>query len=273
MHPEQFDGLVGRLKRDFDIVTLDELEADPNRPQAVLSFDDGYYDFVEYAAPIMEKHGVKCNLNIVPHCIESGRPPWNVRLYDFLEWAPKEAIGSLDLPGFDRELRSSRPRDKMTWAAALSQFLKNCSHRERRPLWERIEEWMESYGGRPEWTPMLSIEEVREVRDYHQIGVHSYSHDSMGYESNDYFRDDVTKCFEYFDGHLGVRPDIYAFPNGSYRQPQIRYLMQKGVSYILLVEEKFAEGRSGILPRITVGGASTEEVWLRSLGIRARGTL
>jgi len=41
------------------------LEVD-TRPAVVLSFDDGYQDFVEYAMPVLAKHGVKVNFNVCP---------------------------------------------------------------------------------------------------------------------------------------------------------------------------------------------------------------
>ena len=99
--PEVFDELVGWLKRECRVTTfagLGELPSNTDRPAAVLSFDDGYRDFVEYAMPILERHSVGANQNVVPASVESGRPPWNVELLDAMEQVPVGHLRALELP-------------------------------------------------------------------------------------------------------------------------------------------------------------------------------
>lgn len=61
--PQFLDGLLAHLRaRRYDILTLDaalralRAREAPARPFAVLTFDDGYRDLVEYALPILERH-------------------------------------------------------------------------------------------------------------------------------------------------------------------------------------------------------------------------
>jgi peptidoglycan/xylan/chitin deacetylase (PgdA/CDA1 family) len=50
----------------------------PNaEPPLILSFDDGYKDFIEVVVRILERHRVIANQNIVVNSVESGRPPMN----------------------------------------------------------------------------------------------------------------------------------------------------------------------------------------------------
>ena len=93
MHPQLFDDLLTYLKKSFVVTSLEGLnELGPEVPAAVLSFDDGYKDFVEYAMPVMRRHKVKANINVIPMCVETGIPIWNVRLYDFLNRSPRSLI-------------------------------------------------------------------------------------------------------------------------------------------------------------------------------------
>src|SRR3954449_2945290 len=67
LHPDLFDQLLAFLRPHCRFVNFaalrDEANGRDSTPLAVLSFDDGYSDFLEYAVPIMESHGVSANLN------------------------------------------------------------------------------------------------------------------------------------------------------------------------------------------------------------------
>jgi peptidoglycan/xylan/chitin deacetylase (PgdA/CDA1 family) len=62
--PEFLDLAISQLRREgFDIIPLDVVPGrlgrlDRGRPFAVLTFDDGYRDNVEYAWPVLKRHGV-----------------------------------------------------------------------------------------------------------------------------------------------------------------------------------------------------------------------
>jgi hypothetical protein len=60
--------------------------------------------------------------------------------------------------------------------------------------------------------------------------------------------------------------DIYAFPNGSYRQEQIGMLQQLGIRYALLVGENFARKDENVFPRFTVYGSTASELKFQALG-------
>src|SRR5215211_7335018 len=74
LDPKLFDGLIAFLRAHFEMVTFAELDACPagSRPKLILSFDDGYRDFYDQAAPILAAHNVRANHNIIPACIENG---------------------------------------------------------------------------------------------------------------------------------------------------------------------------------------------------------
>ena len=67
LKPEIFDDLLSFLKENFEVVKFGEIaRAESEKPLAVLSFDDGYYNFYEHAAPLLKKHGLRANMNIIP---------------------------------------------------------------------------------------------------------------------------------------------------------------------------------------------------------------
>ncbi|MBI3011633.1 MAG: polysaccharide deacetylase family protein [Candidatus Omnitrophica bacterium] len=271
LSPVLFEELVVFLKRHFHVSTFsDRTPPDRQRPRAILSFDDGYYDFVEYAMPLLKKHGLPANQNIIPACVQSGRPPWTVQLSDFLNTAPRRLINDIRVEGFADRLRGEDPDHKLRYGLALTRFLKGRSRQACEPLWEALKAVMAKVDGGAHTTRMMSLEDVRQAAEEHEIGVHAFSHDSMAFETNEFFLEDLANCRAFFAQQLQMPMSIYAFPNSSYRPEQLALLRKAGVQHILLVEERLARWGEGVYPRLTIHGESGIETRFRALGYRAR---
>ena len=263
--PTLFEELLNYLSDNFHVCRIDELsEVSPSKPIAMLSFDDGYYDFIEYALPLIEKYGLPVNMNVIPECAISGRPIWNVRLYDFLHSSTRAEINLMDIPGFATKLESEDPAAKVAYGVALSRYLKNRPRGERVEIWESIEPRIaEADGG---GTRMMTTDDIREIGERVDIGAHSFSHESMAFEPESFFEGDIDLCRHFFETDLGMPLSIYAFPNGSYRPQQVDLLRKRGFSKILLVDERLANPKADVLTRLTIYGESSSELKMRCLG-------
>ena len=275
LDPSDFEEMLAFIEPRFRVTTLRERhEVDPKdpRPRLVLSFDDGYKSFVEYAVPILAKFGFRANQNVIGQALETGLPPWNARLNDFLNAAPARLVNELRLPGFGLRLSSPRSEDRAKFGFALSRFLKLRPSAERAPMWARVQELVDR-GGYVDATRMMSIEEVKQAAALHEIGAHSYNHESMAYESLQFFDEDLSKCERLFRDVLGLPLDIYAFPNGSYRDDHLDLLRARGVRHVLIVGEKVGSGIGDVVPRITLSAQSALEARFQVVGLRAQGVL
>lgn len=268
--PALFNDLLGFLKKHFDIVTLHEIEKHKGqKPKLVLSFDDGYYDFIEYAMPILRKHGITVNHNIIPSQLSGERPLWNIALYDFLQAAPVSLLKEIRFTGFDASHFIGKPDYKIRLGLQASKMLKKLSYTERDNIIHHLEQTVFSQCQPYPETRMIRLHEMHDLLAHHEIGVHSYSHNNMGNESMAYFIEDFKKCQAFFNTHPFPALDIYAFPNGSYRAEQIAYLEQNGVTHILLVDDHYATHRSPYR-RFNIAGFSLYEVVFQALGIKAK---
>lgn len=233
--PELFNELLGFVSRRFHLATIAALEqpAPRDRPRMILSFDDGYRDFFTHAMPILARHELRVNHNLIPAAIERGEAPLNVVAQDFLGRAPIELVRRLDVPGFDRPITRNG-------SGALSRFIKYKPHTERQALatylWPQFRAWAEFVP-----TPVMTLDEARAVAEHHEIGAHSFHHDSMESESDDHLRADVRACRAWFKRHMALDPVIYAFPNGSCRPEQIAIAHEEGMRHVLLVGERFVD--------------------------------
>lgn len=267
LHPEIFEELLKFLQKNFEICLFSELKffEDSKKPIAVLSFDDGYYDFIEYGLPMLKKYEMRANMNIIPQCAESGKPIWNVRLYDFLNSAPRNLINEIKLPEFDETLPDESRQAKLNFGLKISKYLKQRPRTEREKIWHLIEPFLEK-NDIENPTRMMTASEINQISTETEIGVHSFSHESMGYEQNEFFEDDFEECRKYFNEKLLIPLSIYAFPNGSYRPEQIDFLRQNAIKQILLVDEKFADSETDVFTRLTVYGDNRAEIKMKSLG-------
>ncbi len=273
LSPRVFEDLLIFLKQHFEVTRFDALaQTTDAHPRAILSFDDGYHNFVEYAQPLLEKHNLTANLNVIPECVETGKPIWNVRLYDFLNVVPRSLINELRLPDFTERLDDDSATNKTRFGLRLSRFLKNRAVCERDALWPHIEALMGKADVFPV-TRMMNAEDVRAAARKHEIGAHSFAHESMAFQDDQFFQDDSRRCFDYFRTKLRLPLTIYAFPNGSHRAGQPEWLQQAGVEHVLLVGERFSTVRERVHPRFTIYGLSAVEARFQALGYHGRKTI
>ena len=255
--PALFEELLGFVTREFSVVSFAELGEHSSRLKLVLSFDDGYRDFVTHAVPAMKRHGVRANQNIIPKCVETGLPPLNVLAQDFVGKAPRELVVGLNVPSY------SGPRDR-GFGAHLSHFLKMRPQAEQERLADVLVPQFFAWDGfNP--TPMMNADEVRNVAADHEIGAHSFVHASMEFETDDYLQADVKRCADWFGEKLSLPMRIYAFPNGSCRQGQADKVLGQGVDHVLLVGEAF-DRDPHVHRRFTFHATSRPEVRFRAAG-------
>jgi len=273
IHPHAFEALVSFLVRRFRVTTfggLRQAEGD-RRPAAVLSFDDGYHDFVEYALPVLERHGLRANQNVILSTVLDGTVPWTQRLMDGLAGAPPALLREIRLPGLDVAPPGPSPRERETYGIALVRHLTQRTKRTRAPLIERVERTLARADRRD--TRMMDLRDVREAAAAgHEIGAHSYDHDPMDVETIEDFRADVVGCERAFGDRLALPLGIYAFPFGRHRREQVDELLRRGVGTILLVGDRYASRTGPVYPRLAVGSRDPYMLRLEALGIRARGT-
>ena len=271
LDPFLFEELLIFLKSNFEIICFQDLENEgmSEKPKIILSFDDGYKSFIDYAVPMLAKYKIKANMNIIPDCVESQLPPLNVLTGDFFYQAPIELIKNLSVPGFNLH---KTMKNRAQLALKISSFNKNKSMEEQNFLRETLmPQLFELETFQP--TKMMTLNEIKQTISNYEYGVHSYSHASMEFESDNYLKKDFLKCQEYFKNSLGKSTEIYAFPNGSHNKKHLSLALSHGYKHILLVDESFSSFNNNTHCRFTFHAASRKEVFFKATGGLTKPTL
>jgi peptidoglycan/xylan/chitin deacetylase (PgdA/CDA1 family) len=269
MHPAALDWLLNRLLRLGKIVDIQEIAARrvPSGERLfALSFDDGYADFVKYALPVLESHGVPSNLNIVVESTRSGEAIWNARLYDALARAGGDFYPAI-AEFFPEDWSIDGLRTKAHLGFKISNGLRSHSRAERERA-IRILEALCDYPG--ESVRALRVDEVRALPVSVHVGAHGETHEPLSHVSMEEFRSDVEACRVFFETELNSPMETYAFPLGGYRQEQVEHLLDTGVTQILLVDEEPTVGDRSVLPRLTVGASKRGHCLAEATGLRRR---
>lgn len=273
LHPDDLAALLEWLLARATFTVLADVpqrsERDPKRPPVVLSFDDGLADFTTQAMPVLASFGLRANQNVIGEALETGRAPWTIRLVDLLGASPTTAVRRLSVPGFGGALTSDHPGAKERYSADLTNHFKRLAPDAREASWAAVRDALGDVEvERP--TRMMSAAEVAAAAAAgHEIGSHSYSHESMEHLDDDAFIADFARSREALAGAGVAECSVYAFPNGSSRPGQAELLRERGVRHVLLVDEQPSRPGAFVHPRLTLRGDCVAE--LRARAVRGLG--
>ena len=264
--PADFEDLTCFLQRHFTITTFRGVAgADANRPKVILSFDDGYYDFVETVMPILHKHGIRANLNVCVGNLDGKMCWYEPRLRNVFRSAPSGVLNDIRIPGFPRQVFSDDLYLREKLFLQLNDYILVNPAKTRAELWACIERATRNVVIPPLAIRMMSASDVVQAASTHEIGMHSVDHQSMVHETDEYFENDLAACLSYFQETLRLPADIYAFPYGHYRRRHIDILKNRGVQHILLANANDVERGQGLYPSRCIHGSSRYELRLRAL--------
>lgn len=219
----QFERQIEYLSKHREVITLRELEtklegnADIDRHQVVLTFDDGFKNNCTIAAPILERYSIKPTLfTSTKHVTEGARfPTYFIRcalLYTQKKQVKLEQIG--------KELSTSSRQDRLRSLAIVTRFVKRSSVSTVNQVVEEAKTWLSLDSWR-KMEKMFSSEELmnwEDVRYLSQLGwdIGSHCHDHAILHDNN----KVEASYQLSTSRKIIKEEIgqcdyFAYPNGE----------------------------------------------------------
>jgi peptidoglycan/xylan/chitin deacetylase (PgdA/CDA1 family) len=249
--PEIFAGQIETLARDWSPLSLAELVEGfgrrrlPERAVAV-TFDDGYADNLEVAAPVLLEYGIPATLFVATDLIDSGGPPWWDELASLLlepaELAPTLMLSSgngnqWSIPSVaadePRVAVSTQPW-KATLGTRLSAFyevwlaLRELDAPTREEALEEIAEWADA--SRPSGRVLLTWEQLQEFAALpgFELGAHTLTHPALPGCSPEDARAEIARGADRLRERVGVEVKQFAYPFGAWNESIARLVAELG---------------------------------------------
>lgn len=221
MHARRFDEVCGWLKSWFNVLPLDnaieQMKAGtlPARAAAI-TFDDGYADNHDVAAPILQAHGLKATFFISTGVLDGGRM-WNDTVI--------EAVRACRSPSMDLAeagLGSHRIDTHAHRCAAVGSLLGKIKYLDPVKREEAVACVQDCVGVPLPDDLMMTSEQVRRLHQMGmQIGGHTCSHPILASLSDSDAFDEIVDGKRTLETLLQQRIGLFAYPNGK---PTVDYL-------------------------------------------------
>ncbi|GAB4468892.1 MAG: polysaccharide deacetylase family protein [Burkholderiaceae bacterium] len=254
---ESFERTMRWVGQWFNVLPLAEAAARLRRgdlPARALSitFDDGYADNEEVAAPILRRLGLHATFFVATGFLD-GRNMWNDRVIEAMRASAAQRLdlGFLGLGTVSLEAVAAR-------RTAIDRILTRIKHEkpERRlALVERIEE---ACGARLQTALMMRAEQVaRLAAGGMDVGAHTISHPILTRLSPAQAREEIVGSKAVLESIVGRRVSLFAYPNGvpmqDYGAEHVQ--MVRGAGFDAAVSTAWGVARPGAdplqLPRFT----------------------
>ena len=261
--PKEFDQQMAYLTSHYQVITTSNLLAyvkSPKNndlpPRAVLvTFDDGYCDFEEYAWPVLMRHGIPAVL-FVPTAYPDH--PEQIFWWDSLYQAIQNTnrTGDLNTPIGTFSLSNVPSRNK-----AYQQFkayIKSLNHSEALAI---VKEFCIELDVQPVANSVMSWASLRKMsRAGLTLGAHTRTHPLINRISLQEARDEVVGSLHDLKREIGDALPIFAYPSGEFSDEVVRMLELEG--FVLAFSTKrgindIARMNPLRLQRINVGRKTT----------------
>lgn len=215
------------LRKHFKVVSVAEaLEykgrgENPDKPLAVITFDDGYRDNWEKAYPVLRKYELPATFFITTGCVGNKELLWTSKVEAMFRRSPVEILELRSLvPARVFRLRDHEGR--MRACHEVKNEMKHVSDLERQEILKELETCMawQSLPEEPESFEMLSWDEVRQMaRDpLVEIGSHSVSHRMLGNLSGEDLHYELVESKRRVEEETGRPARYVSYPGNSYNE-------------------------------------------------------
>lgn len=253
----QFEAIISMLARNFAVLPLEEgierLEGGALPKAAVsITFDDGYRDNLDIAAPILVAHGLSATFYIATGFLD-GDWMWNDRIIEACKRTTRRSAGISDLGLAALDLSDEARR--VSAAHALIDKVKHLPPLRRSAIVSRL---VDDLGVEIGSGPMLDPTSVRRLRSAGMtIGAHTVSHPILAQLDEKQARTEINDSRAHLVELLGEPVRLFAYPNGrpgrDYRTEHARMAAEAGFESAVCTTP--ATARSGVdryeLPRFT----------------------
>jgi peptidoglycan/xylan/chitin deacetylase (PgdA/CDA1 family) len=274
--PEFLECVLVELRgQGYDVVPIDAVPdllagRAPPRPFAVITFDDGYRDNLEYAWPVLKRHRAAWTLFVTAEFAEGGGRLWWLELEDAI--ARLDRIVLRDQP---RTALSARtPDEKQAAFGAIYKSIRTGPEHRLRAIVADLAEQAGLDVGRGARDVCLGWDDLRSLGGEPDltIGAHTLSHPILAKHDAGTAAREIAGGKSLLEGRLGRKIRHFAYPFGDRSAASAReFRLAREAGFATAVTSRpghlFADHakRLHALPRVSINGLFQSRTALRCL--------
>ncbi len=215
IRPGVFEKLIVRLRKEFDIIGLEELvrcisgDAKPKDRLLAITFDDGPKSYITQALPVMEVYAVPSTCFLITDCVDDKALYWRY-LYNF-------CINK----GFKQELRAFINDEYKTNIRADEIISFTRDHYDRTKNLCIIEKLLgnvvpEEVYRRQDGDLFLSMEDIGKLKQNPLVsfGIHTRSHPVLKCLTDEEIHDEIAGSLDFYRSRIGGDAPMLSMPFG-----------------------------------------------------------
>ena len=212
-----FDKQMAYLSRSCNVIRLAELVLLLDQQQkipprtVVITFDDGYLNNLQTAAPILKKYGLPATIYLCTGNVSDGRNQWLDRLYCAYRYRQND--GFEDDEGHRHQLCDDASREE-SYGAICGRML-TLPHQQREQLLDDIEHQLKPDRYPPRLT--MNWEEVRAELANNpliEFGVHTHNHVDLTAVGDESLKAEIVSSMDEYKQQTGKEAGLFSYPYG-----------------------------------------------------------
>lgn len=212
MHPRLFDETIRMLEKHYRFKPLKALLDEPAeelKDACFLTFDDGYYDFVEFAYPILRKHNAYSSLFVIPSRMTYLGRVWTSTIIFFVKHYTFEEVNEFMLKNGFR-IKYVHGQNDFWLHQTICLYLCDVSNSIRQKFMDNLNSKLQQDGKNIE-RELLDFDELLKLDNgLVEIHSHSLSHPSFAKEFDEDFIDKEMKESKRLIEEK-MKKEVYAF--------------------------------------------------------------
>ncbi len=203
------------LARNYNAVTVEAIrlflsgQKTMPRKSVAVTFDDGYADNFEVAAPVLNRLGIPGSFYLTVESVETGRLPWFCHLRHAFATTKKKSW--VDPTGRSWDLDDGLGR-KAALSVASEHLTRLVGSAQQEAL-QAIERDMDAEPLAPKKRLMMTWEQARRLcQEGHVVGSHSLTHPNMAHIADDDLRRELAESKRRMEDELAMPVVHFSYP-------------------------------------------------------------
>ena len=241
---ETFERQILFFKKNYRVISPEGLcgliDNDEFSPDLILiTFDDGYMDFYQYAYPVLKKHGIPVTLFIVPGKIGNtgGFSFWWDEMFYYMTCMKKREINGSPCP-MPPDISKLFVQFNIDMKIMFDRIMDTYSDSEIQCILEKTKNCLGDEADiRAEWNSMLTWQNIGEISDLVEIGSHTMRHRNMKYLSENDLHQEIHQSKREIEEKTKKRVLAFSYPNGFYNSEIVRHVRDAGYRLAFTTEK------------------------------------